>query len=115
MKILSAKQLYQAHNATIQKQNISELDLLERAGQQVFNWMHLRMQGSQVKIHIFSGIGNNGGVGLVLARLLLENGYNVANYVINYSNKRSDGFLKNYEKIVRSLEVYLERESNTEY
>ncbi len=99
MKILSAKQLYQAHNATIQKQNISELDLLERAGQQVFNWMHLRMQGSQVKIHIFSGIGNNGGVGLVLARLVLENGYNVANYVINYSNKRSDGFLKNYEKV----------------
>lgn len=99
MKILSAKQLYQAHEATINKQQISELELLERAGGQVFNWMHTRMQGAQVKIHIFNGIGNNGGVGLVLARHLLEHGYNVANYVVNYSKKRTDGFLKNYERV----------------
>jgi len=99
MKILSAKQLYQAHDLTIKNQEISELDLLERAGGQVFNWMHMRMQGSQVKIHIFNGIGNNGGVGLVLARHLLEHGYNVANYVVNYSKKRTEGFLKNYDRV----------------
>jgi len=99
MKILSAKQLYKAHQETIAKQQISELELLERAGGQVFNWMHTRMQGAQVKIHIFNGIGNNGGVGLVLARHLLEHGYNVANYVVNYSKKRTEGFLKNYEKV----------------
>jgi len=105
MKILSAKQLYQAHDATIKNQEISELDLLERAGGQVFNWMHTRMQGAQVKIHIFNGIGNNGGVGLVLARHLLEHGYNVANYVVNYSKKRTEGFLKNYDK-VKSLKQW---------
>jgi len=99
MKILSAKQLYQAHDLTIKNQEISELNLLERAGGQVFNWMHMRMQGSQVKIHIFNGIGNNGGVGLVLARHLLEHGYNVANYVVNYSKKRTEGFLKNYDRV----------------
>jgi len=99
MKILSAKQLYQGHDLTIKNQQISELDLLDRAGGQVFNWMHTRMQGSQVKIHVFSGIGNNGGVGLVLARHLLEHGYNVANYVVNYSKKRTVGFLKNYDRI----------------
>jgi len=105
MKILSAKQLYQAHDLTIKNQEISELDLLEIAGGQVFNWMHMRMQGSQVKIHIFNGIGNNGGVGLVFARHLLEHGYNVANYVVNYSKKRTKGFLKNYEK-VKSLKQW---------
>lgn len=99
MKVLSAKQLYQAHQTTITKQNISELELIERAGMQVFNWMHRRMQGAQVKIHIFNGIGNNGGVGLVLSRYLLEHGYNVANYVVNYSKKRTDGFLKNYDRV----------------
>ena len=99
MKILSAKQLYQAHDLTIKNQEISELDLLERAGGQVFSWMHTRMQGAQVKIHIFNGIGNNGGVGLVVARHLLEHGYNVANYVVNYSKKRTDGFLKNYDRV----------------
>ena len=87
------------------KLEISELDLLERAGGQVFNWMHTRMQGSQVKIHIFNGIGNNGGVGLVLARHLLEHGYNVANYVVNYSKKRTNGFLKNYDR-VKSLKQW---------
>ena len=99
MKILSAKQIYQALEATVLSQNISELELLERAGNQVFNWIHKRMQGAQVKIHVFNGIGNNGGVGLVLARFLLEHGYNVNNYVINYSKKRTDGFLKNYERV----------------
>ncbi|MFD0964217.1 NAD(P)H-hydrate dehydratase [Pseudofulvibacter geojedonensis] len=99
MKILSAKQIYKAHQATITNQQITELDLLERAGLQIFNWMHMRMQGAQVKIHIFNGIGNNGGVGLVLARHLLEHGYNVANYVVNYSKKRTDGFLKNYDRV----------------
>jgi len=105
MKILSAKQLYEVHAITIKNQQISELDLLDRAGGQVFNWIHTRMQGAQVKIHIFNGIGNNGGVGLVLAKHLLEHGYNVANYVVNYSKKRTEGFLKNYDK-VKSLKQW---------
>ena len=99
MKILSAKQLYQAHEQTMASQQISEVDLLERAGHQVFQWIHRRMQGAQVKIHIFNGIGNNGGVGLVLARYLFEHGYNVSNYVVNYSKKRTNGFLKNYDRV----------------
>lgn len=99
MKILSAAQLYEAYNQTIEKQGISALDILERAGVQIFNWMHMRMQGAQVKIHIFNGIGNNGGVGLILARHLLQHGYNVDNYVVNYSKKRTEGFLVNYDKV----------------
>jgi len=99
MKVLSAKQIYQAHQNTIKKQQVSELELMERAGEQVFNWMHQRMQGSQVKIHIFNGIGNNGATGLILARLLLQYGYNVNNYVVNFSKKRSAAFLKSYEHI----------------
>lgn len=99
MKVLSASQLYQAHKLTIKNQEITELDLLERAGVQVFNWIHARMQGSQVKIHVFNGIGNNGGVGLILARHLLQHGYNVNNYVVNFSKKRTDCFLKSYENV----------------
>ncbi len=99
MKVLSVAQLYQAHLLTIKNQDTTELELLERAGVQVFNWMHQRMQGAQVKIHIFNGIGNNGGVGLILARHLLQHGYNVNNYVVNFSKKRSEGFLKSYENV----------------
>ncbi|TBN11176.1 NAD(P)H-hydrate epimerase, partial [Hyunsoonleella pacifica] len=61
--------------------------------------MHARMQGAQVPVHVFCGIGNNGGDGLVLARHLVTHGYNVHTYVINYSDKRSKDFLINYARI----------------
>lgn len=99
MKIFSAKQVYQADKLTIKKQDISSTDLMERAGTQVFNWLHLRLQGTQVPIHIFCGIGNNGGDGLVVARHLLLDGYNVTIYIVNYSDKRSKDFLINYDRI----------------
>jgi len=61
--------------------------------------LHLRMQGAQVPIHVFCGIGNNGGDGLVLSKHLVTHGYNVITYVVNYSDKRSKDFLINYDKI----------------
>lgn len=99
MKIFSKEQIYEADRITVEKQNISSAELMERAGIQVFNWMHARMQGAQVPIHIFSGIGNNGGDGLVLSRHLITHGYNVITYVVNCSDKRSKDFLINYDRI----------------
>lgn len=102
MKILSKEQIYEGDALTVKRQNISSTELMERAGTQIFNWMHLRMQGAQVPIHVFCGIGNNGGDGLVLARHLHTHGYNVFTYIVNYSDKRSDDFLENYERIKSS-------------
>jgi len=59
----------------------------------------MRMQGAQVPIHVFCGIGNNGGDGLVLARHLMLDGYNVNTYIVNCSDKRSKDFLINYDRI----------------
>lgn len=99
MKLFSKEQIYEGDKLTIERQNITSTDLMERAGEQVFNWMHLRLQGAQVPIHIFCGIGNNGGDGLVLARYLILEGYNVITYVVNCSDKRSKDFLVNYDRI----------------
>lgn len=77
-------------------------DLMERAGIEIFNWMHMRMQGAQVPIHIFCGIGNNGGDGLVLARQLVTHGYNVITYVVNCGDSRSQDFLINYDRLKNS-------------
>ncbi len=99
MKIFSGKQIYEADTYTIQKQEISSDVLMERAATQIFNWMHLRMQGAPVKIHLFCGIGNNGGDGIALARHLQEHGYNIGVYVINYSKTRSKDFLINLERL----------------
>src|SRR5690606_569420 len=99
MKIFSAGQIYQADQATIKNQGISSTELMERAAHQVFNWMHLRLQDATVKIHLFCGIGNNGGDGLAVARLLKEHDYNIAVYVVNYSEKRSPDFLINLDRL----------------
>ena len=99
MKIFSKEQIYKADHVTVKEQNITMTDLMERAGTEIFNWMHLRLQGSKVPIHMFCGIGNNGGDGLVVARHLITHGYHVEVYVVNYSEKRSNDFLINYDRI----------------
>ncbi|GAA4270303.1 NAD(P)H-hydrate dehydratase [Hyunsoonleella aestuarii] len=99
MKIFSKEQIYEGDKITTERQGISSTDLMERAGTQIFNWMHLRMQGAQVPIHVFCGIGNNGGDGLVIARHLITHGYNVKTYIVNCSDKRSKDFLINYDRV----------------
>lgn len=102
MKIFSTKQFYEADAVTVKNQEILPVDLMERAGTQIFNWLHRQMQGAQVPIHIFCGIGNNGGDGLVVGRLLIEHGYNVFVYIANFTDKRSKDFLTNYDRIKHS-------------
>lgn len=99
MKIYTSKQIYAADKFTIEKQGITSDALMERSALQLFNWMDSRMQGAPVKIHLFCGIGNNGGDGIALARHLQEHGYNISVYVVNYSKKRSDDFLINLKRL----------------
>ncbi len=99
MKFYTAGQIHAADKATIEKQQITSNELMERAAVQLFNWLHLRMQGAQVKIHLFCGIGNNGGDGMALARHLKDHGYDIAVYVVDYSEKRSRDFLINLDRL----------------
>lgn len=108
MKIFSKDQIYKGDQLTAKKQNISSTELMERAGTQIFNWIHQRMQGAQVPIHVFCGIGNNGGDGLVLARQLINYGYNVHTYIVNCSDKRTQDFLVNYDRIKQTSKKWPE-------
>ncbi|WP_053978081.1 bifunctional ADP-dependent NAD(P)H-hydrate dehydratase/NAD(P)H-hydrate epimerase [Mangrovimonas xylaniphaga] len=99
MKILSKEQVYEGDRLTAERQNISSTELMERAATKIFNWIHTRLQGQPIPIHVFCGIGNNGGDGLVLSRHLINYGYNVNTYIVNYSDKRSKDFLINYDRI----------------
>lgn len=105
MKILSAAQLNEADKITMETEGISSTRLMERAASMVFGEIHERLEGADIAIKIFCGIGNNGGDGLVVARLLHKYGYKVSVYVVNYSDKRSDDFLVNYDRY--------KKESNT--
>lgn len=99
MKILSAQQVYKADKFTMEKQNISSDQLMERAAMRLFEWIHHRLQGAPVKISLFCGIGNNGGDGLALSRHLWEHGYHIEVFIVNYSEYRSEDFLTNLARL----------------
>lgn len=99
MKVLSAEQLRQADRVTVENRAISSNELMERAGTMIFREIHRLLENRRVPIVIFSGVGNNGGDGLVVGRLLLEEGYDVTVYIVNYSDQRSKDFLVNYDRI----------------
>jgi ADP-dependent NAD(P)H-hydrate dehydratase / NAD(P)H-hydrate epimerase len=106
MKIFTAKQMYEADQATESREGISPLDLMERASEQVFFWIDNQLKGARVPIHVFCGIGNNGGDGMAVTRMLLDKGYIVEPYVVNYSETRSKCFLINYGRLKDNHKIW---------
>ena len=104
MKILFSQDIYNADRATLKNQKITSVELMERAPIKCFEWIINKFQYSSSKIIIFCGVGNNGGDGLVIARHLIENGYKVICYVVNFSNNWSEEFDINYNRLLKSGE-----------
>ncbi len=111
MKILSAAEIKQLDNYTIENEPIASIDLMERAAlaftDAVVTHLHLND-----RIFVFCGMGNNGGDGLAVARQLIRRGYlHVSTYVVRHSPKGSPDFLKNEERLVNESSVhYIETE-----
>lgn len=99
MKIFDREQIYQIDKQTIQNQNITQDELMERVGTRLFAWLDEQLPSTDQKIVLFCGVGNNGGDGLVLARLLLLKGYEVTVHVVNFGEGRTEGFLKNLDRL----------------
>ena len=74
VNVYSVEQIRAADQYTIAHEPISSLDLMERAANQAFKWIeqHYLASAKKREFAVFCGSGNNGGDGLVLARLLLE-------------------------------------------
>lgn len=97
MKILNAKQMQLADQATIKNEPINSIDLMERAALRCFEY--IEDQNIEDKnIHIFCGMGNNGGDGLVIARHLFEEDYMIETYIVHFSDTMSDDFVTNYQR-----------------
>ena len=98
MKILSVEQIRQADAYTIEYEPVKSIDLMERAAVGCCEWITERFD-IRKKIIVFCGLGNNGGDGLVIARLLSEKNYEVEVYTVRYSTNLTDDFKINYERL----------------
>lgn len=94
MKIFDAGQMREWDKYTIQQQNISSLELMERAAIACANFI-TDLHFDQKQIQIICGKGNNGGDGLAIARLLTEDGYQVAVFITDWDEKESNDFKQN--------------------
>lgn len=98
MKILNAAQIKELDAFTIQHEPITSLDLMERASRACVNRL-IKLVNSEKKFLVFCGMGNNGGDGLAIARLLLERGYSVSALIIRHSESFSTDAQKNYDRL----------------
>jgi len=92
MKIFNAAQIKEADETTIARQGITSFELMERAGGEVFLWLKRKFPDKETVFHIYCGQGNNGGDGLVVARLLQEDGYAVVLDIIEGAGKPTPDF-----------------------
>lgn len=104
MKILTVKQIREADRYTIENEPIDSIDLMERAATQAFEWLYRRVAREKV-IKIFCGMGNNGGDGLVLARLLQEHDITPQVFLVRHSDQMSHDCEVNYYRLLNSTHV----------
>ena len=76
MKIVDVNQIREIDKFTIEHEPISSIDLMERAATSCVNWITEQFD-TKTKFNIFRGLGNNGGDGLAIARLLSERNFKV--------------------------------------
>ncbi|MCD6020214.1 MAG: carbohydrate kinase [Bacteroidetes bacterium] len=103
-KLFSVDQIRAADNYTIEHEPVASVTLMERAAIACANWIRNK-PFKPVVIHVFCGLGNNGGDGLAIARLLLEEAYAVSVYIVRYSEKCSEDFLAS-ELALKDLAIY---------
>ena len=98
MKILTTEQSRALDAASIQLQNITSHELMERAAKACSERL-LALVPEKDTISIFCGSGNNGGDGLAIARLLLAKGRKIQVFYLATSAQRSTDCEVNWKQL----------------
>ena len=99
MKILTAAQIHELDKYTIEHEPIKSIDLMERASHALTATICERW-GREVPVVVFAGPGNNGGDALAVARLLLNEGYDVHTYLFNITGHLSADCAENRQRLL---------------
>lgn len=113
MKILSAKKIRELDQYTIQQEPITSIDLMERAAGRFVDFL-LPLLPEETVIYVFCGPGNNGGDGLVAARLLRLRGFSIKVFVCRIGSGTSEDFSTNMDRLQDLGNVPINRLDNGE-
>ncbi|AYL97665.1 NAD(P)H-hydrate dehydratase [Mucilaginibacter celer] len=115
LPLLISEQIREGDAYTIANEPISSVNLMERASRAFVGWFVNRFPDKNEPITFYCGTGNNGGDGLAIARILCDHHYNKLNVVIaRFSEKSSDDFKANYERLKQTCVTIKELEKGTQ-
>ncbi len=109
MKILSAEEIRLWDQYTIEHEPISSIKLMERAAGKCADWL-LQQYPDTASYCIFCGKGNNGGDGLAIARILLEQDFSVTVFILEpiatgFGHTGTDDFQTNLARLLKYPEA----------
>lgn len=108
-KILDSEQIKLLDAASIEKQKITSFQLMERAATAIVDcfYSNLPVLSKKMDFVVFCGMGNNGGDGLAIARLLVNKGKNVQVFILKHKEQASSDFEKNFQ-ILKKMELSIQ-------
>lgn len=98
MKILSAAEIREWDQYTIQHEPVTSIGLMERASLACTNWIMENFPEAS-SFSIYCGKGNNGGDGLAIARMLVQHRYKVTVHILEFGHKGTDDFQTNLARL----------------
>lgn len=98
MNVLTAQQIKAWDQYTIKHEPIASVGLMERAAGKCVEWIK-KQHWHQHPFKIFCGKGNNGGDGLAIARMLIQSGYSVAVYILEFGKPGTKDFQYNLQQL----------------
>jgi hydroxyethylthiazole kinase-like uncharacterized protein yjeF len=116
MEILSAEQIKRVDELTITNEPINSIDLMERAAMACFRRL-IKLINLDEDVFVFCGKGNNGGDGLAIARLMIEQGFDCYAVIVHYKEAFSPDAEQNYQRLkekypARIIEIHAAEELN---
>jgi ADP-dependent NAD(P)H-hydrate dehydratase / NAD(P)H-hydrate epimerase len=103
MKILTAAQMQSVDRLTTERYGVPSLTLMENAGRSVVKFLHQRFSPLEGQdIVILCGKGNNGGDGMVVARMLRELGIEPRVLLLGDPERLSGDADTNYKRLTQS-------------
>lgn len=98
-KLFNVQQIRTWDETTIRNEPIQSVDLMERAAARCAEWIRTNYVPVETPVLVIAGTGNNGGDGLVIARLLHEKRFNVRVAICGDAEKGSSDFKINLERL----------------